>query len=157
MKKIFYIIGTAVIIFTLLSTMVQGESRSQPDQVDQVTMVQGESRSQPDQVDHIYIIGTRGAPAARVNDIHQCLVWVPPGVWIPSTGAIIIGCPTVLINGLQAARLGDWCTAPPGPNVQINSASATVFIGGTPAARLGDTTTANQGIITTGSPTVLIG
>jgi len=140
MKKIYYLIGTAVIIFTLLSTMAQGEHRNQTDKADPLSM-----------------LGTRGAPAACVGDIHQCLVWVPPGVWIPSTGAIVTGCPTVLINGQPAARLGDWCSAPPGPNVQINSGSGNVFIGGAPAARLGDTTTANQGVITTGSPSVLIG
>ncbi len=157
MKKIFYIIGAAVIVFTLLSTIAQGENRRQPDQEDQMIVVQGESRSQPDQVDQISLLETRGAPSARIGDIHQCLVWVPPGIWIPSTGAILIGCPTVLINGLPAARLADWCSAPPGPNVQINSASTTVFIGGIPAARMGDTTTANQGIIATGSPTVMMG
>jgi len=92
--------------------------------------------------------------AARVGDMHTC-----PQV----TGAVLhrggpvmpTGCPTVLIAGQPAARVGDMlaCT---GPTDIIVSGSATVLIGGAPAARMGDKT-AHGGIIMEGAPTVQIG
>lgn len=57
--------------------------------------------------------------------------------------AITAGSPTVFVNGLPAARLGDPLTAhskpdhPPHPR-KIATGSATVFIDGLPAARAGD-------------------
>ncbi len=70
-------------------------------------------------------------------------------------GPIAMGCPTVLIGSLPAARLGDMttCVGPPGT---IAMGSATVLIGNMPAARMGDTT-AHGGAIVLGLPTVLIG
>lgn len=70
-------------------------------------------------------------------------------------GPIVIGCPTVLIGGLPAARVTDMaiCTGPPDT---IAMGSTTVMIGGMLAARLGDMT-AHGGVIVTGDFTVLIG
>jgi uncharacterized Zn-binding protein involved in type VI secretion len=72
------------------------------------------------------------------------------------------GAPTVLINGLPAARLGDMhaCALPPlaGPHPPnpIVRGSASVLIGGQPAARQGDLTGCGATIVG-GSPTVVIG
>ena len=70
-------------------------------------------------------------------------------------GPISMGCPTVLICGQPAARLGDMavCTGPPD---SIVMGSMTVMIGGQPAARMGDPT-AHGGTIVLGCPTVMIG
>ncbi len=92
--------------------------------------------------------------AARVGDMHVC-----PMVngTVPHVGGPVMpaGCPTVLIGGMPAARVGDMlvCTGPPD---SIIKGSATVMIGGMPAARMGDTT-AHGGTIIVGCPTVLIG
>jgi uncharacterized Zn-binding protein involved in type VI secretion len=94
-------------------------------------------------------------PAARIMDMHTCPMINPGGV--PHVGGPVLppGFPTVLINGLPAARLGDMaiCAGPPD---SIVSGSATVMIGGMPAARLGDST-AHGGLIAIGSATVTIG
>ncbi len=92
--------------------------------------------------------------AARVGDMHVC-----PMVngTVPHVGGPVMpaGCPTVLIGGMPAARVGDMlvCTGPPD---SIIKGSATVMIGGMPAARMGDTT-AHGGTIFIGCPTVIIG
>ena len=92
--------------------------------------------------------------AARVSDMHVC-----PMVngTVPHVGGPVMpaGCPTVLIGGMPAARVGDMlvCTGPPD---SIIKGSATVLIGGMPAARMGDTT-AHGGTIIIGCPTVIIG
>jgi uncharacterized Zn-binding protein involved in type VI secretion len=92
--------------------------------------------------------------AARVGDMHVC-----PMVngTVPHVGGPVMpaGCPTVLIGGMPAARVGDMlvCTGPPD---SIIKGSATVLIGGMPAARMGDTT-AHGGTIVIGCPTVIIG
>lgn len=92
--------------------------------------------------------------AARVGDMHVC-----PMVngTVPHVGGPVMppGCPTVLIGGMPATRVGDMlvCTGPPDT---IMKGSATVMIGGMPAARMGDTT-AHGGTIVAGCPTVLIG
>ncbi len=95
-----------------------------------------------------------GQPAARITDNHVC-----PAVTgiVPHVGGPIIApcCPTVLIGGQPAARVGDFATCV-GPIDSIVQGSATVLIGGKPAARIGDTTT-HGGKIVTGLPTVLIG
>jgi uncharacterized Zn-binding protein involved in type VI secretion len=65
------------------------------------------------------------------------------------------GCPTVLIGGVPAARVGDMATCI-GPPDSIIKGSATVMIGGMPAARVGDMT-AHGGTIVVGCPTVMIG
>lgn len=94
-------------------------------------------------------------PAARVGDMHTCPK-VEPGP-VPHVGGPILppGCPTVLIGGVPAARVGDMavCVGPPD---NIVKGSATVLIGGAPAARLGDST-AHGGVIVVGLPTVMIG
>jgi uncharacterized Zn-binding protein involved in type VI secretion len=77
---------------------------------------------------------------------------VVPHVGGPVTGP---GCPTVIIGGLPAARVGDaaQCAGPPDA---IAKGSPTVLIGNMPAARIGDNTT-HGGVITVGHPTTMIG
>jgi len=78
---------------------------------------------------------------------------VPP---IPHVGGpILLGCPTVLIGMMPAARVGDMalCVGPP---ATIAMGSMTVLIGGQPAARMGDLT-AHGGTVAMGFPTVMIG
>jgi uncharacterized Zn-binding protein involved in type VI secretion len=93
-------------------------------------------------------------PAARLTDMHTCpmVTGVVPHVGGPITGP---GCPTVLIGGLPAARVGDMATCVGPPDV-IAMGSTTVLIGGQPAARMGDMT-AHGGVIVMGCPTVIIG
>ncbi len=93
-------------------------------------------------------------PAARVTDMHVCPMF--SGV-VPHVGGPILpaGCPTVLIEGLPAARAGDLCMCS-GPPDTIALGSATVLIGDAPAARMGDST-AHGGTIILGAPTVIIG
>ncbi|HKJ41484.1 MAG TPA: PAAR domain-containing protein [Sunxiuqinia sp.] len=92
--------------------------------------------------------------AARVGDMHTCPMVTGT---VPHVGGPILppGCPTVLIGGMPAARMGDMltCTGPPD---SIILGSATVMIGGMPAARMGDAT-AHGGVIVVGDPTVIIG
>jgi uncharacterized Zn-binding protein involved in type VI secretion len=64
-------------------------------------------------------------------------------------------CPTVLIGGMPAARVGDMATCVGPPDV-IALGSFTVLIGGQPAARMGDLTS-HGGTIVMGFPMVLIG
>jgi len=92
--------------------------------------------------------------AARITDMHTCPMVT--GV-VPHVGGPILppGCPTVLIGGMPAARVGDMATCV-GPPDTIVLGSATVTIGGMPAARMGDLT-AHGGTIVIGCPTVLIG
>jgi uncharacterized Zn-binding protein involved in type VI secretion len=92
-------------------------------------------------------------PAARVTDMHVCPMLT---VLVPHVGGpISLGCFTVLISSMPAARIGDMavCTGPPDA---IAMGSTTVLIGGMPAARMGDMT-AHGGNIVVGAPTVLIG
>ena len=76
---------------------------------------------------------------------------------VPHVGGPVLppGCPTVLIGGAPAARVGDklTCTGPPD---SIAAGSATVMIGGAAAARMGDST-AHGGSVILGCFTVLIG
>ena len=92
--------------------------------------------------------------AARLTDNHVCpmVTGVIPHVGGPLVGP---GNPTVLIENLPAATVGDTlvCVGPPDTIVM---GSSTVLIGGKPAARMGDTT-AHGGSIVVGLPTVLIG
>jgi uncharacterized Zn-binding protein involved in type VI secretion len=92
--------------------------------------------------------------AARITDMHTCPMVT--GL-VPHVGGPILppGCPTVLISGIPAARVGDMATCI-GPPDTIVKGSATVTIGGAPAARMGDLT-AHGGTIVIGCPTVLIG
>ena len=93
-------------------------------------------------------------PAARVSDMHVCPMWT--GL-VPHVGGPVIppGCPTVLIGGMPAARIGDICACVGPPDV-IATGSMSVLIGGMPAARMGDMT-AHGGSIVLDLPTVLIG
>ena len=95
-----------------------------------------------------------GQPAARMTDMHVCPMVT---VLVPHVGGPILPpcCPTVLIGGLPAARVGDLATCVGPPDV-IALGSFTVFIGAQPAARMGDLT-AHGGTIVLGLPTVLIG
>jgi len=95
-------------------------------------------------------------PAARIGDPHLCPMVTPGVPPIPHVGGpILMGCPTVLIGGMPAARATDtaMCVGPPDI---IAKGSATVLIGFMPAARMGDLT-AHGGTIVMGFPQVLIG
>ena len=93
-------------------------------------------------------------PAARLGDPHVCPMVT--GI-VPHVGGPILPpcCPTVLIGGMPAARVGDMAVCAGGPDV-IALGSFTVMIGGQPAARMGDMT-AHGGVIVMGLPTVMIG
>jgi uncharacterized Zn-binding protein involved in type VI secretion len=93
-------------------------------------------------------------PASRISDMHTCPMVT--GV-VPHVGGPIIPacCPTVIIAGMPAARVGDMCVCT-GPTDIIAKGSATVFIGGMQAARIGDLT-AHGGVIVAGAPLVIIG
>ncbi len=95
-----------------------------------------------------------GMPAARLTDMHVCPMTTGP---VPHVGGPISGpgCPTVLIGGLPAARVGDMliCVGPPDV---IAMGSFTVMIGNMPAARL-TSLCAHGGTVIVGCPTVLIG
>lgn len=95
-----------------------------------------------------------GQPAARLTDMHVCPMVT--GV-VPHVGGPILPpcCPTVLIGGIPAARVGDMAICVGPPDV-IAMGSFTVLIGGQPAARMGDLT-AHGGTIVLGFPMVLIG
>jgi len=95
-----------------------------------------------------------GQPAARLTDMHVCPMVT---VLVPHVGGPIAapGCPTVLISGLPAARVGDMAVCVGPPDV-IALGSFITLIGGQPAARMGDMT-AHGGAIVLGAPTVLIG
>ena len=92
--------------------------------------------------------------AARITDMHTCPMVT---VLVPHVGGPIAppGAPTVFIEGLPAARIGDMaiCVGPPDTIVM---GSTSVFIGGMPAARMGDPTS-HGGVIVAGCPTVNIG
>jgi len=98
---------------------------------------------------------------------------MPPAARVGDTtahgGVISVGCPTVIIGGMPAARVGDMHTCPmqtpgtpPIPHVGgpiLPPGSPTVLIGNMPAARLGDMATCvgPPDSIVMGCPTVLIG
>ena len=92
-------------------------------------------------------------PSARISDMHVCpmVTGIVPHVG----GPVALGCFTVLVGGLPAARVGDMavCVGPPDT---IALGSFTVMIGGMPAARIGSLT-AHGGTVVVGQPTVLIG
>ena len=92
-------------------------------------------------------------PAARIMDMHVCPMVT---VLVPHVGGpICMGCPTVIIGMMPAARVGDMAICVGPPDV-IAMGSTTVLIGGMPAARMGDMT-AHGGAIVMGCPTVMIG
>jgi uncharacterized Zn-binding protein involved in type VI secretion len=86
--------------------------------------------------------------------MHTCPL-VNPGPVPHVGGPIVVGCPTVLIGFMPAARVGDMCVCV-GPPDTIALGSTTVMIGGMPAARIGDMTV-HGGVIVAGFPTVMIG
>jgi uncharacterized Zn-binding protein involved in type VI secretion len=92
-------------------------------------------------------------PAARMGDMHACPMY--SGDTPHVGGPVAAGCPTVLIGGAPAARVGDVATCC-GPPDAIATGSSTVLIGGAAAARLGSAT-AHGGSVVAGCPTVLIG
>jgi uncharacterized Zn-binding protein involved in type VI secretion len=87
-------------------------------------------------------------PAARVGDFHGCPVHGGGPVLGP-------GAPDVLIGNQIAARKGDLCTCPVGPDAILDG-SPTVLIGNQAAARLTERC-AHGGVVAVGFPTVLIG
>lgn len=92
--------------------------------------------------------------AARVGDMHTCPMVTGT---VPHVGGPVLpaGCPTVVIAGQPAARVGDMAACA-GPPDTITAGSGTVNIGGSPAARMGDATS-HGGSIVLGTPTVNIG
>jgi uncharacterized Zn-binding protein involved in type VI secretion len=92
-------------------------------------------------------------PAARVTDAHVCPQTSPS----PHGGGALVGPgePTVLIETLPAALLGDACACAGPPNA-ITAGASSVLIANKPAARLGDAT-AHGGTIAAGAGTVLVG
>jgi uncharacterized Zn-binding protein involved in type VI secretion len=81
-------------------------------------------------------------------------------------GVIMVGCPTVLIGNMPAARVGDMHVCPMVTGVVphvggpiLPPGSPTVLIGGMPAARVGDMATCvgPPDAIIVGCPTVMIG
>jgi uncharacterized Zn-binding protein involved in type VI secretion len=95
-------------------------------------------------------------PAVRVTDMHTCPMVT---VLVPHVGGPILppGCPTVLILGMPAARVGDMCTCVGPPSTILPPGCPTVLIGGMPAARIGDQTAHGGVIVGPGAPTVIIG
>jgi len=95
-----------------------------------------------------------GLPAARLTDMHVCPMVT---VLVPHVGGPVVGpgCPTVLIGGMPAARVGDMLVCVGPPDV-IAMGAFTVLIGGMPAAQMGSLT-AHGGAIVLGCPTVLVG
>jgi uncharacterized Zn-binding protein involved in type VI secretion len=93
--------------------------------------------------------------AARITDNHTCPM-VDPGPK-PHVGGPVIapGCPTVLVEDLPAARVGDGAMCAGPPDVIVMGAPD-VLIGDRPAARVGDPT-AHGGVLVSGATTVLIG
>ncbi|GAC1348090.1 MAG: PAAR domain-containing protein [Acetobacteraceae bacterium] len=94
-----------------------------------------------------------GLPASRLTDMHVCpmVTGIIPHVGGPITGP---GCPTVMIGGLPAARVGDLVTCV-GPPDTIVMGSPTVLIGGQPAAHM-TSLCAHGGMVVLGFPTVLL-
>lgn len=91
--------------------------------------------------------------AARTTDMHTCPMTT--GVVPHVGGPVLLESPTVLINNLPAARVGDMVTCI-GPVDSIIAGDPTVLISNMPAARMGDST-AHGGEIILGSADVMIG
>ncbi|MFC6486416.1 PAAR domain-containing protein [Nitratireductor sp. GCM10026969] len=123
--------------------------------------------------------------AARLTDLIKqdaphCHAPIHPALPEPKTQPhpalplpIVKACPTVMIGGMPAARVGDTSSpcvlpacVPAGPGI-IAKGSSTLFIGGLPAARVNDMTSHPScvapipspvgKILPPGCPTVLIG
>ena len=95
-----------------------------------------------------------GKPAARISDLHTCPMVT---ALVPHMGGPIMppGCPSVLIGGIPAARMGDMAACA-GPTDAIASGNPKVLVGGRPLARMGDPTV-HGGVIVSGFAKVLVG
>lgn len=103
-------------------------------------------------------------PQSRVGDnafvpadAHGC-----PACPHPCTGPGTTGSPNILVNGMQALRVGDpgVHAACCGPNSwKVAKGSGTVYFNDIPAARLGDQTAhcGGSGSLIVGSPNVIVG
>lgn len=87
-----------------------------------------------------------GQPAARITD---------PAIHTQGEGAVLKGCPTVLIGKLPAARQGDLVQHNTGTEPIVEGES-TVLIAGQQAARMGDKIGCG-GVVLSGDETVWIG
>lgn len=93
--------------------------------------------------------------AARIGDVHQCPVLGADDVAHAGGALSGIGAPTVMIEGMPAARISDAASCV-GAQALIIGGSATVLIGGLPAARKGDPTS-HGGHVSSGAASVQIG
>jgi len=90
---------------------------------------------------------TMGAMVVGMPHTHQHPPsWIPPAppIPLPAIGSVLTECVSVLINGMPAARSGDFGIAPTcgaiKPVFTIFTGSSKVFIGGSRAARMLDIT-----------------
>ncbi|WP_394848644.1 PAAR domain-containing protein [Pendulispora brunnea] len=85
---------------------------------------------------------TMGMPVLGIPHTHTHPPAMP--LPLPAIGVVMTSCPTVLINGLPAARSGDYGLGPTcgsvAPVFEIFTGSSKVFIGGSRAARMLDLT-----------------
>ena len=80
-------------------------------------------------------MGSMISSSAGGADIHQCTTPLPAPPHGP--GVVIDGSPTVIINNLQACRMGDTILEAVGPPNKIASGCPTVFIGNSGSANGG--------------------
>jgi uncharacterized Zn-binding protein involved in type VI secretion len=92
-------------------------------------------------------------PAARIGDSHVCPMSDGPKPHVG--GPVAMGCATVFICGMPAARVNDLTTCAGTPDT-LAMGSQTVMIAGMPAARIGDNTM-HGGVVMAGCPQVIIG
>lgn len=101
-----------------------------------------------------------GLPTARMSDtwLGTTMLYASTVGPMPATGVINAGAPTVLAEGLPAARMSDAVLSGTcgSPGV-VNSGSPTVLAEGLPVAKLGDPILGAMisGVITSAAPTVL--
>lgn len=95
------------------------------------------------------------------NSGHSCPPYSPSGSGEPSI--CVLGCPTVLVNGLPAATLGDitnvhLCIGEDsvGPHVGTYIAGRNVLAGGRPVQAMGDINSC-KAVLVGGSPNVIVG
>ena len=90
---------------------------------------------------------TMGAMVVGMPHTHPhppSLIPPAPPIPLPAIGSVLTGCASVLINGMPAARSGDFGIAPTcgsfAPIFTIFTGSSKVFVGGSRAARVLDIT-----------------
>lgn len=96
-----------------------------------------------------------GFPAARLTDMHTCPICM--GATLPIAG---VGAFTVLIGGLPAARMGDFCACVPPPIPPIDPiimGIPTILTMGQPQTFMGAPTGKGGVILPPCCPTVLVG